>query len=54
MKIKVKDYYAIKRAEARAKALDQKKRQEIAKKASQKRWANLKPDYIETNNEEIH
>lgn len=37
-KIKVKDYYAIKRAEARAKNLSKERRKEIAKIAIETRW----------------
>lgn len=45
-KIKVKDYYAIKRAEARAKNLSKERRKEIAKKAIEARWNS----YEETKN----
>ena len=45
-KIKVKDYYAIKRANARAKKLSEERRKEIAKKAIEARWNN----YEETKN----
>lgn len=38
MKIKVKDYYAKKRAVARANALNTAKRKEIAKKGAIARW----------------
>jgi len=37
-KIKVKDYYAVKRAKARAKKLSRTKRKEISRKAVKKRW----------------
>lgn len=45
-KIKVKDYYAIKRANARAKKLSEERRKEIARKAIEARWNN----YEETKN----
>ncbi len=45
-KIKVKDYYAIKRANARAKKLSEERRKEIAKKAIEARWNS----YEETKN----
>lgn len=45
-KIKVKDYYAIKRANARAKKLSEERRKEIARKAIEVRWNN----YEETKN----
>ena len=45
-KIKVKDYYAIKRAEARAKNLSKERRKEIAKIAIETRWNK----YEETKN----
>lgn len=37
-KIKVKDYYAIQRAKARAKKLSEERRKEIAKNAILVRW----------------
>lgn len=37
-KIKVKDYYAIKRAKARTESLSAKRRKEIAKNAINARW----------------
>ena len=43
MKIIVKDYYAIKRAKARASKLSVKRRKEIARKAVMKRWNNYEP-----------
>lgn len=42
MKIEVKDYYAIKRADARATKLTSEKRKEIARRAAQKRWTKVK------------
>lgn len=45
-KIKVKDYYAIKRANARAKKLSKERRKEIARKAIEARWNS----YEETKN----
>ena len=45
-KIKVKDYYAIKRANARAKKLSEERRKEIARKAIEARWNS----YEETKN----
>lgn len=45
-KIKVKDYYAIKRANARTKKLSEERRKEIARKAIEARWNN----YEETKN----
>lgn len=38
MKIIVKDYYAIKRAKARASKLSKSRRKEIARQAVMKRW----------------
>lgn len=45
-KIKVKDYYAIQRAKARAKKLTEEKRKEIARNAIMVRWNQ----YEETKN----
>ena len=45
-KSKVKDYYAIKRAEARAKNLSKERSNEIAKIAIETRWNK----YEESNN----
>lgn len=42
MKIKVKDYYAMKRADARSAKLSSEKRKEIAMRAAQKRWTKVK------------
>ena len=42
MKIKVKDYYALKRADARAAKLSREERKEIAKRAAAKRWSKVK------------
>lgn len=41
MKIEVKDYYAIKRANARASKLTSEERKEIAKRAAEKRWSKV-------------
>ena len=41
-KIKVKDYYAIKRANKRAKILTKEKRSEIARKGANIRWQKQK------------
>jgi len=38
MKIKVKDYYAIKRGKARGEKLPKSRRKEIARQAVLKRW----------------
>lgn len=42
MKIKVKDYYAMQRANARAAKLSNDDRKEIARRAAQKRWSKVK------------
>lgn len=42
MKIKVKDYYAMKRANARAANLLPEERKEIARRAAAKRWSKVK------------
>lgn len=47
MKIIVKDYYAIKRAKARASKLSVKRRKEIARNAVMKRWNNEKSKKIQ-------
>ena len=41
-KIKVKDYYAVIRANKRAKILTKEKRSEIARKGATKRWQKKK------------
>lgn len=48
MKIKVKDYYAIKRGKARLTTLTKEQRAEIAHKAVKARWEN----YLEENEED--
>lgn len=42
MKIKVKDYYAMQRADARATKLSSEERKEIARRAATKRWSKVK------------
>jgi hypothetical protein len=42
MKIRVKDYYALKRANARATKLSSEDRKEIARRAAAKRWSKVK------------
>lgn len=42
MKIKVKDYYAIKRGNKRSEALSKEERVEIARNAIKKRWENYR------------
>lgn len=42
MKIKVKDYYAIKRANERRNKLNPEERRAIAKRAAEKRWSKVK------------
>lgn len=42
MKIEVKDYYAIKRGNARSQKLSGIERKEIAKRAAQKRWSKIR------------
>lgn len=42
MKIEVKDYYAIKRGNARSQKLSGDERKEIAKRAAQKRWSKIR------------
>lgn len=46
MKIEVKDYYAIKRGEARSNKLSKEERIKIAKKAIQARWDKARQDRI--------
>lgn len=46
MKIEVKDYYAIKRGEARSNKLSKEERIKIAKKAIQARWNKARQDRI--------
>ena len=41
MKIKVKDYYAVKRAKERRNKLNPEERREIAKRAAEKRWSKV-------------
>ncbi len=42
MKIKVKEYYAMRRANARAAKLSSEERKEIARRAAAKRWSKVK------------
>ena len=42
MKIEVKDYYAIKRGNARSQKPSGDERKEIAKRAAQKRWSKIR------------
>ena len=44
MKIKVKDYYAIKRGKARSEALDKEERIKIATEAIKARWERYKEE----------
>lgn len=46
MKIEVKDYYAIKRGEARMEKLSKEKRVAIAKKAINTRWSKARMERI--------
>lgn len=47
MKIEVKDYYAIKRGNARSNKLSKEERIEIAKKAINARWENYRKELEE-------
>lgn len=50
MKIKVKDYYAIKRGKARSSLLTKEERAEIAHKAVKARWENYLKKTKKTKN----
>ena len=50
MKIKVKDYYALKRGKKRSKVLNELERKEIARKAAAARWNKERKSENESKN----